>query len=225
MQRASQLFDTADIEQVNNAVAMAEGKTSAEIVPVVATDAGRYDRAEDIVGLFVGMGALITTWLMFQREDPEAANWDGLPLTLQLPVLVLVLLGGFVVGTVAATQIAWLRRLFTPRAQMKEEVLSSARRVFFDQRIHHTAGSSGVLLYVALYERLAVVLTDQNVLTALGQGQVDQLCSKLTDDLRNGTVCAALCASISAVGDMLGEPMPRAADDVNELPDTLVLLD
>lgn len=225
MQRASTLFDKSELEQVNAAVATAESKTSAEIVPVVATDAGRYDRAEDIVGLFVGIAALIATWMLFQREDPEAADWNGLSLTLQLPLLVVVLLAGFVVGTVAASRIAGLRRLFTPRAQMKEEVLSSARQVFFDQRVHHTAGSSGVLLYVALYERLAVVLADQTVLEAVGQDQVDHVCSTLTSDLRNGSVCAALCASIVAVGEILGKPMPRAEDDVNELPDTLVLLD
>jgi putative membrane protein len=225
LQRASNLFDSAGLKQVNDTVAAAEGKTSAEIVPVVATDSGRYDRAEDLVGLFVGVGALVAAWLLFQREDPDAAGWEGLPLTLQLPALVAVVLGGFLVGTVLATRVAWLRRLFTPRVQMRQEVLAAARRVFFDQRVHHTTGSSGVLLYVSLYERLAVVLSDQQVLTAVGQGQLDQICSKLTDELRGGTVCAALCASIGAVGDILAEPMPRPEDDVNELSDALMLLD
>ena len=56
----------------------------------------------------------------------------------------------------------WLRRLFTPHTQMREEVLSRAREVFFDQRIHHTGGASGVLLYVSLFEHMAAVIADQS---------------------------------------------------------------
>ena len=51
------------------------------------------------------------------------------------------------------------------------------------------------------------------------------VCETLTSDLRNRSVCAALCLSITAVGEILGKPLPRADDDVNELPDALVLMD
>ena len=47
-------FSDEQRRAVAQAVAEAEGKTSAEIVPVVATASGRYDRAEDIVGLWTG---------------------------------------------------------------------------------------------------------------------------------------------------------------------------
>ena len=51
MQRASELFNDEQRATIDQAVADAESKTSAEIVPVVATASGRYDRAEDIVGM------------------------------------------------------------------------------------------------------------------------------------------------------------------------------
>ena len=55
MKLASQIFNDQERKRVDDAVAQAEKRTSAEIVPVVATSSGRYDRAEDIVGLFVGL--------------------------------------------------------------------------------------------------------------------------------------------------------------------------
>ena len=58
MKPASSLFNDQARERVNQAIAQAESKTSAEVVPVVATASGRYDRPEDIVGLWLGIIAL-----------------------------------------------------------------------------------------------------------------------------------------------------------------------
>ena len=53
MQQASTLFNEEQQQQVERAVQAAEGLTSCEVVPVVATASGRYDRPEDIVGLWL----------------------------------------------------------------------------------------------------------------------------------------------------------------------------
>jgi uncharacterized membrane protein len=47
----------------------------------------------------------------------------------------------------------------------------------------------------------------------------------LTDDLRTGSIFDAICDVIQRSATSLETALPRAADDVNELPDTLVLLD
>ena len=71
----------------------------------------------------------------------------------------------------------WLRK-------MRDEVAARARAVFFDGRVHHTAGATGLLVYVSLYERMAAVLADQSVLDRLGQDAVDELCGVLTAGLQ-----------------------------------------
>ena len=63
--RASEIFVDADRERVNQAVREAESATSAEILPVVARSSGRYDRPEDIVGLWFAALAMIIVWLVF----------------------------------------------------------------------------------------------------------------------------------------------------------------
>ena len=225
MKSASQSFDASELQQVNDAVSAAEAKTSAEIVPAVATAAGRYDRAEDIVGLFFGLGAMSAVWSGYQGVDISSTHWGQGGLLLQLPMLILVVMVGFMFGVATASRVAWLRHLFTPRSEMKAEVMRAAQSVFFDQRVHHTAGASGLLLYVSLYERQAVLLADKDVLAAIGQDALDGVCARLVGGLREGSITAALCASITEVGELLSGKMPRADDDVNELPDALVLID
>ena len=131
----------------------------------------------------------------------------------------------FVIGTLAGNRIGWLRRLCTPRKQMLAKVETRAREVFFDRRVHHTLGNTGMLIYVSLFEHMAVVLGDQEVLDKLGQPVLDKLCEQLTSDLRQGHPSESLSQVIMSAGEELSGPLPRSDDDQNELQDALVLID
>lgn len=225
MQHASSLFSAADRQRINQTIQAAEALTSAEIVPVVATASGRYDRAEDLVGLWLGVLLVIAVSVFSPATVAEPGSWDSHPLLWQTFKLVAVLLGGFLVGAVFSSRIAWLRRLFTPTNQMKDEVNQRARSVFFDNRVHHTQAGGGLLIYISLFEQIAVILADQQILDALGQSPLNDLCQSLTQQLRNNPPTEALCQTIQAAGKKLQPVLPRAHDDANELPDSLVTID
>jgi len=214
MKLASDTFTQEQAKQINETVVEAESHTSAEIVPVVATASGRYDRPEDIVGLWFALLAAAAVWLIV----PASPVW---PLVAILGAIVV----GFAVGVVTATRVAWLRRLCTPLVQMRDEVHQTARAVFFDRRVQRTAGATGLLLYVSLYEQLAVVVADDAVTEKLGQDTISEICFELTGKLRSEDMTAAICETLASAGQRLGEVLPRQADDVNELPDTLVIMD
>jgi putative membrane protein len=223
MTRASKLFTEEDQRRITEAVEKAESRTSAELIPVVATASGRYDRAEDMVGLWVGLGALAVTWLGVQ--DVEAAPWGELRPTLGLPSVVGLVLGGWVVGVLLAHLLPGLRRLFIPRRELEAEVDRAAREAFFDRRVHHTEGATGLLVYVSLFEHRAVLLADAQVLEKLGQEKLDALCAGLVAELKRGAYVDGLCRTLEAAGVALGEVLPRRADDRNELPNTLAVVD
>ena len=170
-------FSEADRQRVAQAIQEAESKTSAEIVPVIARSSGRYDRPEDIVGLWFGLLGIVLVWFFYPDARVKSGSWDSPEPVWELILLVCVTIGGFIVGAVLATRVGWLRRLFTPAKQMREEVYGRARQVFFDNRVYRTAGGSGVLLYISLYERMAAVIADQNVIDKMGQAQIDQTCT------------------------------------------------
>ncbi|HUS46795.1 MAG TPA: hypothetical protein VNA25_02805 [Phycisphaerae bacterium] len=225
MRQASQQFNEEHRRRINEAVVQAESKTSAEIVPVVATASGRYDRAEDVIGLWLSVAGLVVAAILMPYPQVEAGAWGGLSVALYVAVLAAAVVAGFIAGAIIGTYWHTLRRLFTPRAQMREEVSARARAAFFDSSIHKTAAGTGLLVYVSLYERRASVLADRAVLDKLGQDALDALCRQLTESLTKGDITAAICGVIDSAGEQLGKVLPRADDDVNELPDELVTLD
>ena len=225
MQRASQLFSDEQRRQVDAAVGHAESKTSAELVPVVATASGRYDRAEDIVGLWFAILVAIATSILLPLRTSEAGSWGGIPLFWQIMVFIVGMLVAFIVGAAIASHIGWLRRLFAPRNEMRDDVAARAREVFFDKRIHGTSRRTGVLFYVSLFERMASVIADQQVIDKLGQPALDELCIELTSALHQGQPADALCDVLASAGNRLADVFPRASEDHNELSDALVTID
>ena len=136
-------------KEIADAVLKAESLTSAEIVPVAATSSGRYDRAEDIIGVFFGIIAMIVVWGITPHSDAETAgSWGDAPVVL---FLALSIIGGFIIGAVIGSRIDWLRKLFTPRSELSKSVKDRAALTFFDQRVHHTSSESGLLLYVSFF--------------------------------------------------------------------------
>jgi len=223
--RASDVFSEEQKQKVLLAVAEAESKTSCEIVPVVTSSSGRYDRAEDIVGLWMATITAAVMWIIFPREPAESGSWSAGSVSLGVLTVIAGVVVAFLIGAVCGSRVSWLRRLFAPKRQMQEEVAARARTAFFDHRVHHTAGATGLLIYVSLFEHQAVVLGDQEVLDKLGQSFLDELCRQLTGQLKSGHPTEALCTTITKAGEQLATPLPRASDDENELQDALVLID
>ena len=227
MQSASKLFNESDRRRINERVQEAEALTSVEIVPVVATSSGRYDRAEDLIGLWTGIclaGCVLMIWPA-PSALPESGTWAPTSAWLYPLRLVVAVIIGFMLGAVAGSRIGWLRRLFTPGCQMVDEVNQAARSVFFDQRIHHTQSGGGLLIYISLYERMAVVLADHQVVNTAGQTTLEGLCRSLTLDLRTMSVTDAVCSSIKAAGEQLQGVLPASQTGINELADGLITID
>jgi putative membrane protein len=225
MQRPSQLFSAEQRQRVNQVVAAAESKTAAEIVAAVASASGRYERSEDIIGLWFGLVALGLTWFLWPIELQERGSWSYTPLIWHLIALLLAVVVGFVVGAFIGNRIHWLRHWFTPRRQMHDAVFSSAKQAFCDRRVYRTARATGVLIFVSLYERIAAIVADQTVIERLGQPAVDEICDHLTKRLGHSDLTDAICSTIEVLGLRLSPLLPRAPDDANELDDSLVLLD
>ena len=85
MQRASEFLNEEQRKQIEKAVVEAETLTSCEIVPVVATSSGRYDRAEDMVGLWLAVLAAAIVWWFFPRQPSEPGSWGCLLYTSPSP--------------------------------------------------------------------------------------------------------------------------------------------
>ncbi len=92
-------------------------------------------------------------------------------------------------------------------------------------RVHDTATGCGLLIYVSLFERRVWVAGDRAVAPVLSDADQRRMRDLVLDGFKAGTHADGLAAAVTLAGELLAEPLPRADDDTNELPNTLHLLD
>jgi putative membrane protein len=221
---ASALFREEERRAIGAAVADAEKRTSGEIVPVVATVSGRYDRAEDLFGLLLSVIALSAAWILCQATG--GAEWTtGETPPLGLVVMIAILLGAFVGGTALATRFPALRLPLIPRREMLEEVERRAVEMFQRHRVRTTAGGTGVLIYVSLYEHMVRVVGDDAIAAKVSQQDWEEICAAVVDAMKTGQPARGLEHAVHLSGELLARHFPIQPDDRDELSNDLVLID
>ena len=222
MASADTFLTAAEREAVNRAVAEAEKHTSGEIVPVVASESGRYDRAEDIGGLVFAILALAAAWMWAQRIEAVEGDWaHGQRLTLGLPWIVTILVVGFIIGAFLTSRLAWLRRALATEREMREQVEQRAWEAFARFRVGGTQHGTGILIYVSLFERMVCVLGDEPIARKLDQKSWDEVRDIIVSGIRQKKAGESLCRAVARCGELLGEHFPIRPGDVNELPNEL----
>ncbi len=224
MIKASTVFSDQARRRIEATVSEAERSTSGEIVPVVATVSGRYDRAEDLFGLLLGLAALAVVWIIFQGVSHIPWTESHTPSLGLIPVIVIVA-AGFIVGAALATRFPILRLPLVPRSEMREEVERRALEAFQRYRIRATAAGTGVLIYVSLYERMVRVVGEDAIAARLGPQDWDAVCDLVVQGMKSGRATDGLEQGIRKSGELLARHFPVRPDDVNELANTLVLVD
>jgi len=226
VKRASDAFSTEEKRRIETAVAEAEARTAAEIVPVVATASGRYDRAEDLFGLVCALLVLGVAWWRLQGVEVVQSEWAvRYEVALGFYPVALLVIGAFLGGAVAASWVPALRLPFISRREMDDEVERAAAVAFQRFRLRRTVGASGLLVYVSLYEHRVRVLGDDAVAAKLTQAEWDDICRLAVDGLRAGRGAEGLAAAIGRAGQLLADKLPRQPGSRNELVNELQLLD
>ena len=110
--------------------------------------------------------------------------------------------------------------------KMREEVINTASKIFYDQRVHHTSSESGLLIFISFFEKRAVILGDEKIEKDLGIDTIETLCQKLTASLKEKNNPAdSMIEIIEEAGSLLADILPRNDSDENELSDALVCID
>ena len=207
--------------EIERAIADVETRTSAEIVCAVATESGRYDRAESVVGLAVAIMFLaIADVSVGTRVDADWSSGEGIMLGVQAAAVA----AGFVLGSWLASALHPLRRVFISAREIEEEVTRAAAHVFGLSSVGMTSGQTGVLVYVSLFERRVVILADRSSFEVLGAAGVNELRDAALDKLRHGDVAGAFIATVRNAGERLQSRLPaNAASNPDEIPNQVLV--
>ncbi len=218
---AADIVDADGRREIERAIADVETKTSAEIVCAVATESGRYDRAESVVGLAVAIIFLaIVDVAVGARAEAAWPSDQGIMLGVQAAAVA----AGFVLGTWLSSTLQPLRRVFVPAREIEEEVARAAAHVFGLSSVGMTSGQTGVLVYVSLFERRVVIIADRSSFEVLGAAGVNALRDGALEKLRRGDVVAAFISTVRNAGERLQSRLPAdAAANPDEIPNQVLV--
>lgn len=201
-------MDTQDQEAIAEAVRQAETLTSGEIVVVIDRAASSYRTVPLVMALVL---ALFIPWPLLMLTATSA------------PRIFLIQL---VCAAVLMATLLWYGRggRFVPGFIKRRRAHDVALREFTARGLTRTRRRTGVLLYIALQERYAEIVADigidETIDQAVWRGIIEPLLAAAKDErLREGLIDA-----VGAVGSVLARHAPPAADDVDELPNKVVLL-
>lgn len=218
----------ADQARISAAVHAAESGTSGEIVTILSDESDIY--ADVALWWSAGVALLALAALCLMPDfylglvDRALGRWavEWTPRA----VLELAL-------TVASLKFAgmWLLQMWRPLRLWLVPPSVKARRVraravqcFRTAAERRTAGRTGILLYVSLAERRAEIVADEAIHARVEADAWGQAMADLIAPLRAGQIAQGLIAAIGDIGAILAKHLPRAADDVNELPDRIIAL-
>ncbi|MEA3543737.1 MAG: TPM domain-containing protein [Thermodesulfobacteriota bacterium] len=208
MKSAQEFFTKEEQKKIEAAVKAAEQKTSGEIVPMVVDSSYDYPRAE-----LIGGGTLaLAVGLLFSWIFGGESIWWFLPV--------------FMVGFFAFQQLIrkfpdFKRKLIRPdelTAEVKEKALVS----FLEYGLHETRDRTGILILISLFEHRVQVLADSGINAKVPEHTWVEIVDTITDGLKTGTPCTAICQAIERCGELLQEHFPRKHDDTNELPNLIM---
>ncbi|MDD4457693.1 MAG: hypothetical protein PHC98_08935 [Syntrophotalea acetylenica] len=205
---ARNFFSAEEQQRIRRTVENAEKATSGEIVPMVASCAYDYPRAEILGGGFFALAAATTlSWGFFQES-----------LWVFLALFVLLYL-----------PCKWLIRFCPPLKrslisdrEMTEEVAEKALVSFVERELHHTRDNTGILILICLFEHRVQILADRGINAVVPPRTWEHIVAELTAGIRQQHDCDALCLAIQKCGELLAGQFPARSDDEDELPNLVL---
>ena len=194
--------------QVAEAIARVE-KTTAELVTVLAARADDYAYIPllwaSLIALVVpGVVHYLSGYLtMYTLLVAQWATFIVLCLVFRLPKVTTRLI---------------------PRSVRHWRASNLARRQFLEQNLHHTLGSTGVLIFVSEAERYVEILVDEGISKRLDDSNWDAIVQAFTQQVKQGQTLAGFIACVEACGELLKVHVP-VTHTRNELPNRLVVLE
>lgn len=194
-------------ERVAAAVVDVEAHTAGEIVVVVAAQASGYRSVPLIYAL---LAALATPWPLIWLIPMAVSRVYMLQLLVAMVALVVLSFPG-------------RRYALVPRFLKRARAREAAAREFLARGLTRTRDRTGVLIYIAAAERYAEVLADTGIADRVDEAVWRQTVSELVEALRAGRPADGLITAVRRVGSVLAEHAPPSGDDVDELPNKVIL--
>lgn len=195
-------------KELDAAVAAIESVSGAEIVIAIRPRARHALTQHATVGITAAVGMLA-----FALYSPvEFSLWQ---------ILVLPIFTGLL-GALAVEAIPPLYRFLQPSWLRYEHVREAAYATFVEQGVHTTRERTGMLVYIAVRERMVEIIADIGVLNKVGIEVLAAWSGQLEGVLPQGAT--AIGKQLATFANELEKAVPRRADDIDELSNRVQIL-
>jgi putative membrane protein len=96
-------------------------------------------------------------------------------------------------------------------------VETAARALFVEKRVHGTAGRTGMLFYVSVLEREAVIVADVGLEALAATESWQATAAAIEEAVRRREDGIQVAARLRTLAPLLAPALPCATDDVDEL--------
>lgn len=201
-------MDERDRDAIAETVRQAESLTAGEIVVVVDHAASSYRTVPVVMALSL---SLLVPWPLLAMTTISAPRI----------FLVQIICAALLLGT-----LLWYGRggRFVPGFVKRGRAHGVALREFTARGLTRTRARTGVLLYVAIQERYAEILVDTGIEGRIAQDVWDGIVEALLAAAREDQLRDGLIDAVRSVGAVLANHAPPLPDDIDELPNKVVIL-
>jgi putative membrane protein len=198
---------------IKKEVQAAEKKSGGEIVVYMAQDSDDYNHIYYQTGFFTAFICLFIFLLLFEFvKFVSTYSLIFLTIALLLPFLAISLL----------YLIKPLRLFFIGRRHTDYYVRLKAKEAFLNNEVFKTKDRTGVMIYISLFEKKAVILADSGINAKVGNEKWDSVIREIVIGIKEHSLLHGIVTGISLCGDILKDNhVERRPDDENELDDGL----
>lgn len=115
---------------------------------------------------------------------------------------------------------AQIKRGFFDKKKSPREI---ALKSFYKLGMHKTKDRTGVLIFLLLDERKFEILADEGINKVIIDSEWSAIEEGLISEFRSGNYVQGVLHCINLIGEKLNTHFPRAADDVDELSNEVVI--
>ncbi len=211
----TQAEKTALAEQIR----LAESKTSAEIVTVIANQSDHY---RYIPMLWAALLSLSVPGLYFLFQHFSTNGWtysgesvDELVRVYYVQVLLFLGLGMLI-------QYPPFRFWLVPQSIKHGRAARHAREQFLLQNLHQTASRTGVLVFVSVAEHYVEIIVDTEVAAVVDNDVWVETVNEFISCTKRGEIAEGFTRTINHCDEVLSKHFPDKGGKPDELPNNLI---
>ena len=205
---AGEFFSEEEKEKIKATTQGVESRTIGEIMVMVVESSDPYVEAELLGGVLLGsLLSFVLTVLFF-----HSSIWSFVPMSFIF----------FFPSQWIVKKVIPLKALFISRERKADAVGRRAISAFYEHGLYKTRKNTGVLFLLSLLERKVWVLADKGIHEKIGQESLNQVATVVSQGIREGRPCEALCGAIQEIGESLSRHFPVTPGDTNELPEDVI---